>query len=235
MLFCKTVWMTFRFIQIAWKKTAQVLQYENSFSVPWEWTYMLLRHALFTHACTSYMSNNILNKYQKELKLQAPIRYQHHLIVTSQFQYIITVRPHQHHGNSTVCLTHWGRDKMAAIFADDMFKCIFLNENVWISIEISLKFVPKGSINKNPALFQIMAWRHPGDKLLSEPMMVNSLTHICVTRPQWVNWLFRLAPKQTSKLGITGPLWRESTVTSWFLSQRGSNAESVSMSCHHEA
>ena len=32
-----------------------------------------------------------------------------------------------------------------------------------------------------------MAWRWPGDKPLSEPMMVNLLTHICVTRPQWVN------------------------------------------------
>ena len=71
-------------------------------------------------------------------------------------------------------------------FADDMFKCIFLNENVWIPIEISLKFVPKGSINNNPALFQIMAWRRPGDKPLSEPMLVCLLTHICVTRPQWV-------------------------------------------------
>ena len=71
-------------------------------------------------------------------------------------------------------------------FADDMFKCIFVNENVWIPIEISLKFVPEGSINNNPALFQIMAWRRPGDKPLSEPMMVSSLTHICVTRSLWV-------------------------------------------------
>ena len=30
-------------------------------------------------------------------------------------------------------------------FTDDIFKCIFLNENVWISINISLKFAPKGS------------------------------------------------------------------------------------------
>ena len=74
-------------------------------------------------------------------------------------------------------------------FADDMFKCIFLNENVWIPIEISLKFVPKGTINNNPSLFQIMAWRRPGDKPLSEPMMARLLTHICVTRPQWVNRL----------------------------------------------
>ena len=72
-------------------------------------------------------------------------------------------------------------------FADDTFKCIFINENVRISINISLKFVPKGLINNIPALVQIMAWRRPGDKPLSEPMMVNLLTHICVTRPQWVD------------------------------------------------
>ena len=69
-------------------------------------------------------------------------------------------------------------------FADDTFKRIFLLENVSFSIEISLKFVPKGSINNIPALVQIMAWRRPGDKLLSEPIMVRLLTHICVTRPQ---------------------------------------------------
>ena len=75
-------------------------------------------------------------------------------------------------------------------FADDTFKRIFMNENVRISINISLKFVPKGLINNIPALVQIMAWRRPGDKPLSEPMMDNLLTHICVTRPQWVNTLF---------------------------------------------
>ena len=64
-------------------------------------------------------------------------------------------------------------------FADGIFKCIFFNENVWILIRISLKFVP--------ALVQIMAWRRPGDKPLSEPMMVSLPTHICVIRPQWVD------------------------------------------------
>ena len=68
-------------------------------------------------------------------------------------------------------------------FADDIFKCIFLNENVWIPIKISVKFVPKGPINNIPALVQIMAWRRPGDKPLSESMMVSLPTHICVTRP----------------------------------------------------
>ena len=85
-------------------------------------------------------------------------------------------------------LTHWGRDRMAVI-SDDIFKCIFLNENVWISIKISLKFVPKASIVNIPALAQIMAWGRTGDKPLSEPKMVSLLMHICVTRPQWVKGL----------------------------------------------
>ena len=53
---------------------------------------------------------------------------------------------------------------------------IFLNENVRISIKISLKFVPKGPINNNPALVQIMAWRWSGDKPLCEPMTVSYFT-----------------------------------------------------------
>ena len=72
-------------------------------------------------------------------------------------------------------------------FADDIFKCILAFENVWIPITISLKSVPESPINGIPALVQIMAWRRPGDKPLSEPMMVSLPTHMCVTRPQWVN------------------------------------------------
>ena len=53
---------------------------------------------------------------------------------------------------------------MATNLADDIFNRIFLNENVWISIEISLKFVPKGPIDNKLALVQIMAWRRTGDK-----------------------------------------------------------------------
>ena len=71
-------------------------------------------------------------------------------------------------------------------FADDTFKPVFVNENIRISIKISLKFVPKVPINNIPALVHIMARRRPGDKPLSKPMMVCLPTHICVTRPQWV-------------------------------------------------
>ena len=76
-------------------------------------------------------------------------------------------------------------------FADDIFRCILFNENVWIPIKISLNFVPRGSINNTTSLVQIMAWRRPGDKPLSESMMVSLLTHICVTRPQWVKTVSR--------------------------------------------
>ena len=43
---------------------------------------------------------------------------------------------------------------MAAIF-----QWIFLNENIWISINISPKFVPRRPINNIPTLVQVMAWR----------------------------------------------------------------------------
>ena len=46
-----------------------------------------------------------------------------------------------------------------------------MNENFFILIKISLKFVPKGPIGNNPAQVQIMAWRRIGDKPLSAPML----------------------------------------------------------------
>ena len=46
-------------------------------------------------------------------------------------------------------------------FTDDIFKCIILIENVWISIKVLLTFVPNGPIDNTEALVQIMAWRWP--------------------------------------------------------------------------
>ena len=62
---------------------------------------------------------------------------------------------------------------MAAIWEDNIFKFIFLNETVWISIKILQKFVPKSLINTNTALVQIMARRLFGNNPLSEPMIVS--------------------------------------------------------------
>ena len=70
-------------------------------------------------------------------------------------------------------------------FTDDIFKCIFYKQIFSVSIKISLKLIP---IKNIPALVQIMAWHHPGDKPLSEPVMVNLQMHICITQPQWVKW-----------------------------------------------
>ena len=43
---------------------------------------------------------------------------------------------------------------------------------------------PYNSIGSS--MVQIMAWRPPGNKPLSEPMMVRLPMHVCVSRPQWV-------------------------------------------------
>ena len=98
-----------------------------------------------------------------------------HKIPKNKFQYVFV---------NTLRLIQNGRH-----FADGVFKCIFLNETVWILLKISLKFVPKGPINNIPSLVQVMTWRRPGDKPLSEPMMVSLLKHICVAGPQWVKWV----------------------------------------------
>ena len=78
-------------------------------------------------------------------------------------------------------LTHWGREKWPT-FAN-AFPSMKIFE---FRFKFSLKFVPKCPINNIPALVRIMAWRRPGDKPLSEPMMARLPTHICVIRPQWV-------------------------------------------------
>ena len=116
-------------------------------------------------------------------------------------------------------LTYLGRKEMADIlhtaFSNAFSWMKIFEENIWILISltyvpngqmgarfewiwlkyiykelIKLKFVPKGLINNIQALVHIMAWRRPGDKPFSEPMMVNLLTHICVTRSQWVKVIF---------------------------------------------
>ena len=56
-------------------------------------------------------------------------------------------------------------------FADNIFKCTFLKENVWILLKISLTFVPTLRINNIPALVQMMTWCRSGEKPLSEPML----------------------------------------------------------------
>ena len=76
------------------------------------------------------------------------------------------------------CPQHIGAETKWPPFRRRHFQIIFLYQNFRISNEISLKFIPKGPINNIPALVLIMAWYLPGDKPLSETMMVSLLTHI---------------------------------------------------------
>ena len=66
------------------------------------------------------------------------------LVVYDRVCIFITLRPRQNGGH----------------FPDNIFKCILLNENVWILLKISLKFVPQGSIKNIPALVQWSAPSH---------------------------------------------------------------------------
>ena len=56
-------------------------------------------------------------------------------------------------------------------FADNIFKCMFMNEKFYILIRISLKFVPKGADDNKSVSVQVMAWCRTGNKPLPEPML----------------------------------------------------------------
>ena len=81
----------------------------------------------------------------------------------------LRLSPHFHDYTSALDLTHWGRDKMAAISQttdSHVFSWIKMNE-------FRLKFhrsLFQGTIDNILALIQIKAGRRIGDKPLSEPM-----------------------------------------------------------------
>ena len=58
-----------------------------------------------------------------------------------------------------------------------------------------------------------MAWRRPGDKPLSEPMMVSLPTRICVTRPQWVK--VNPCPQNGPQAWIYWPVFDKCKYFSW--------------------
>ena len=79
---------------------------------------------------------------------------------------------------------------MADTFTDDIFKRIFLNENVKILIQISLKFAPRSSNDNKSALVQVMVHSQSGAKPLPELMLTycrpSLLMHMCGTRGRWI-------------------------------------------------
>ena len=93
-------------------------------------------------------------------------------------------------------------------FPDDILKWIFLNENVWILNKVSLKFVTRTPINNIPALFQIVAWHRPGDKPLSEPVMVG---YWCIYASPGLNEFF--ADSYRFICLYSSPWWRHQMET----------------------
>ena len=101
-------------------------------------------------------------------------------------------------------LTHYGmlvhtadvafsilRPRQMAIISQTPFSNAFLHFLEWKGMNFyfkkSVKFVRKDPINHIPAFVKILAWCRPGDKPLSETMVVRLQTYICVTRPQCVS------------------------------------------------
>ena len=70
--------------------------------------------------------------------------------------------------------------------AADIFKCMLLNEKDVIPIQISPKFVLRGSVDNKLAL--VHCWT--GDKPLPEQWWHSSTTYVWVTGPQWVELSF---------------------------------------------
>ena len=82
-------------------------------------------------------------------------------------QTIFSKTPDKRHSQLSLqcCINTLKQRQNCRHFADDIFKCVFLNENVWILFKISLTFVPKLQITNIPALVQKMAWHRPGSSL----------------------------------------------------------------------
>ena len=81
-----------------------------------------------------------------------------------------------HRGPASTCWVNSSpRGQNGRHYADDIFKCIFMNEKFCISIWISLKSVPNGLIDKKSALVQVMTWRWAGNSPLTEAMLTKIL------------------------------------------------------------
>ena len=123
----------------------------------------------YLNQCSNIVNLNLRNKLQWNLKQNSYIFIQENASenIVCRMAAILS------RGDE---LTHWGRDKMAAVFQTTLSNAFSWMKMLYFWLNFT----------GFPALIQIMAWRRSGDKPLSEPMMGRLPTHICVTRPQWV-------------------------------------------------
>ena len=94
------------------------------------------------------------------------------VIIRSLYSYVVSRCPwycQWWHKIHLECHFSWSSPRQnGRHFADDIFRCIFLNQKFCILFKISLTFVPS---DKNPVLVSIMAWRRIGDKPLFKPIL----------------------------------------------------------------
>ena len=91
---------------------------------------------------------------------------------------------------------------MVAILADNIFKCFFLNENDRIRIQISLKFVPRGSTDSKSALVQVMALRQTAAISWTNDDPVHWHIYAALVGDEWTVLFFFLRYIQITILSI---------------------------------
>ena len=67
---------------------------------------------------------------------------------------------------------------------EDIFKGIFLKGNLCIWIQMSSKFVPRGSVNNEVSLVLVIVWHLLADKPFPEPIMriiIEAIWYYCTT------------------------------------------------------
>ena len=84
-------------------------------------------------------------------------------------------------------VTHWGWDKMTAFLQTTFSHTFSWMKIVVFLFEFHWNLFPGILLINRPALKQMMACYRVGTKPLSGTKLVRLLTHICVTRPRWVN------------------------------------------------
>ena len=127
---------------------------------------------------------------------------------------------------------------MAAI-SQSTLSIAFFNENVWILIKISLKFVAKGSINNIPALVQIMAWRGQATShYLNQWWLVCWRIYASLGLNELINMLFAWVEEPeriincTEAIIIYPPIYRSIYETRTVFSKRDRQTYWVAHSCH---
>ena len=116
---------------------------------------------------------------------------------------LVMWKSYDYHIASEETSTHWGQNKMVAISQTTISNAFSWMKTYELRLTFHWNLFLRIQFSNTPALVQRMALRRLRDKPLCEPMMVRLLTHICVTRTQWVKhygYIHHIGPKRTTKI-----------------------------------